>query len=40
MIRVSEARRIILENVDLLGKEVVGLDEGLFRVLAESVSSA
>ncbi len=37
MIRVSEARRIILENVDLLGKEVVGLDEGLFRVLAESV---
>jgi molybdopterin molybdotransferase len=37
MIRVSEARRIILENVDLLGKEVVGLDEGLFRVLAEPV---
>ena len=35
MIRVSEARKIILENVDLLGKEVVGLDKCLFRVLAE-----
>jgi molybdopterin molybdotransferase len=39
MIRVSEARRIILENVDVLGKEVVGLDECLFRVLAEPVSA-
>jgi molybdopterin molybdotransferase len=37
MIRVSEARKIILENVDLLGKEVVALDECLFRVLAEPI---
>ncbi|UCF88934.1 MAG: molybdopterin molybdotransferase MoeA [bacterium] len=37
MIKVSEARKIILENVSLLGKEVVGLDECLFRVLAEPV---
>jgi len=39
MIKVSEARKIILENVDLLGKEVVGLDECLSRVLAGSVSA-
>ena len=37
MIRVSEARKIILENINLLGKEVVSLDECLFRVLAESI---
>lgn len=37
MIRVSEARKIILENVDLLGKEVVALDDCLFRVLAEPI---
>ncbi len=37
MIRVSEARKIILENVNLLGKDVVSLDECLFRVLAEPI---
>ncbi len=37
MIKVSEARKIILENVDLLGKEIIGLDECLFRILAEPV---
>jgi len=39
MIRVSEARKIILENVGLVGKEVVSLDECLFRVLAEPISA-
>lgn len=37
MIKVSEARKIILENVGLLGTEVAGLDECLYRVLAEPV---
>ncbi|UCG38911.1 MAG: molybdopterin molybdotransferase MoeA [bacterium] len=37
MIRVSEARRIILQNVEVLGTEVVALDDCLFRVLAEPV---
>ena len=37
MIRVSEARTIVLDNVTPLGKEVVGLDDCLFRVLAEPV---
>jgi molybdopterin molybdotransferase len=35
MIRVSEARKIILQNVALLGTEVVALDSCLRRVLAE-----
>ena len=39
MIRVSEARKIILENVDLIGTEVAGLDECLFRVLADAISA-
>ena len=37
MIAVSEARKIILENVRLLGTEVVCLNECLSRVLAEQV---
>ncbi len=37
MISVSEARKVILENVTTLGREVVGLDDCLFRVLAEPV---
>jgi len=39
MIPVSEARKIILDNVDLLGTEVVGLDDCLSRVLAEPLSA-
>jgi len=39
MIRVSEARKIILDNIDLLDTEVVDLDESLFRVLAEPVTA-
>lgn len=35
MIPVSEARKIVLENVGLLGTETVELDDCLFRVLAE-----
>jgi molybdopterin molybdotransferase len=35
MIQVSEARKIILQNVRPLGTEVVALDDCLFRVLAE-----
>lgn len=37
MIRVSEARKIILDNVSLVGTEVAALDDCLFRVLAETV---
>ncbi len=37
MIRVSEARKIILDNVSLMGTEVAALDDCLFRVLAETV---
>jgi molybdopterin molybdotransferase len=37
MIRVSEARKIILDNVSLMGTEVAPLDDCLFRVLAEPV---
>jgi len=39
MIRVSEARKIILDNFGLLGTEVVDLDESLFRVLGEPVTA-
>ena len=39
MIKVSEARKIILDSVDLLGTEVAGLDDCLFRVLAEPISA-
>lgn len=39
MIPVSEARRIILENISLLGTEVAALDDCLFRVLAEPVAA-
>ena len=37
MIRVSEARKIILDNVSPMGTEVAALDDCLFRVLAEPV---
>ena len=37
MIKVSEARKIILDNVGLIGTEVAGIDECLYRVLAEPV---
>ena len=39
MIRVSEARTIVLDNVNPLGKEVVALDDCLFRVLAQPVTA-
>ncbi|MDF1535111.1 MAG: molybdopterin molybdotransferase MoeA [bacterium] len=39
MIRVAEARSIVLDNVIPLGSEVVGLDECLFRVLAQPVTA-
>jgi len=39
MIKVSEARKIILDNIDLLGKEIASLDDCLFRVLAEPISA-
>ena len=37
MIRVSEARKIILDNMEVLGNEIVALDDCLHRVLAEAV---
>jgi len=39
MIRVSEARTIVLDNVKPLGSEVVALDKCLFRVLAQPVTA-
>ena len=39
MIPVSEARKIILKSINLLGTETVELDACLFRVLAEPVEA-